>query len=201
MKTAATTLAGLRRAASGCRDCPLWADATQTVFGEGPPDASILLLGEAAGDREDLEGHPFVGPAGRLLNGALAEAGLERHRTYVTNVVKHFKFERRGKRRLHQRANAAEVRACLQWLDAELALVRPHCIVCLGALAARVVLGRAFRLREQRGQWLPIGAGRWAIATVHPSFVLRARTGADAQAVHDAFVDDLRKVRLGPPPA
>ena len=151
-----------------------------------------MLVGEQAGDREDLQGKPFVGPAGRLLDDALAEIGIERDALYVTNVVKHFKFEMRGKRRLHKRANAAEVNACVtEWLDRELAVIAPRYVVCLGALAARVMLGAAFRLQRQRGVWLRIAGDRWCLATVHPSFVLRSRIGGEYDAAYRAFLSDL----------
>ena len=158
-----------------------------------------MLVGEQAGDREDRERHPFVGPAGRLLDQALDEAGLDRRRLYVTNVIKHFKFEQRGKRRLHKRANAAEVAACRQWLDAELARLRPRRVVCLGALSARVMLGNSFRLRDGHGQWHPTGAQQWTLATVHPSFVVRSRVGGGFEEAYRGLVGDLRNVCAGPP--
>ncbi|HEY0180016.1 MAG TPA: UdgX family uracil-DNA binding protein [Dokdonella sp.] len=195
---AGAELARLGRAARKCRACPLWEHATQTVFGQGPADASLMFVGEQAGDREDLDGHPFVGPAGRLLDGALAEVGIERSGIYVTNVIKHFKFELRGKRRLHKRANAAEIDACLRWLRAEIDCVRPRHVVCLGALAARVMLGAAFKLQQNRGRWFEIGDGRWCLATVHPSFVLRSRIGGGYEETYRAFVADLARVRRPP---
>jgi DNA polymerase len=188
----------LRRAARRCKACPLWAPATQTVFGEGPDDARIMLIGEQAGDREDLEGLPFVGPAGRLLDKALEEVGVDRDRLYVTNVIKHFKFELRGKRRLHKRANAAEVDACLRWLNGELAALAPSHVVCLGALAARVMFGRDFRLMQERGRWRRIEGNRWCLATAHPSAVLRARIGGGYDAAYAALVADLGKLRRLP---
>jgi len=169
----------------------LWKPATQTVFGEGPDDARIMLIGEQAGDREDLEGAPFVGPAGRLLDQALADVGIERKRLYVTNVIKHFKFEMRGKRRLHKRANAAEIEACLRWLDAEIEAIAPRYVVCLGAMAARVIFGSAFKLMQMRGEWRPLGGDRWGLATAHPSAVLRARIGGGYDAAYRALVADL----------
>jgi DNA polymerase len=191
-------LSTLRRSARDCRDCDLWRAATQTVFGEGPDDAKIMFLGEQAGDKEDLEGRPFVGPAGHLLDAVLADVGIARSDVYVTNVVKHFKFELRGKRRLHKRANAAEVAACLQWLDREIARIRPRWIVCLGSLAAKIVLGSGFKLMERRGEWVALGKDQWALATVHPAFVLRARIGARGEEEFARFRDDLVKLRDPP---
>jgi DNA polymerase len=188
----------LRRAANRCGACPLWKPATQTVFGAGPDDASIMLVGEQAGDREDLEGLPFVGPAGRLLDQALDEIGIDRDALYVTNVIKHFKFELRGKRRLHKRANAAEIDACLRWLDGELAGVDPRYVVCLGAMASRVMLGPGFRLLRERGDWRRLEGGRWCLATVHPSAVLRSRIAGDYDAAYAAFVADLGKLKRLP---
>jgi uracil-DNA glycosylase len=167
------SLPQLREIAAGCRACPLWERGTQTVFGEGSTRAGILLAGEQPGTEEDLEGKPFVGPAGRLLDEALAEAGIDRALTYVTNVVKHFKWEARGKRRIHAKPNAAEVKACMPWLRAEIELVRPRLIVCLGATAAQALLGRTFRVTQQRGQLLPYGEAA-IMATWHPSAILRA---------------------------
>jgi len=192
------SLAQLRRAAKSCRACPLWRPATQTVFGEGPADADVMLIGEQPGDREDIEGRPFVGPAGQLLDKALDEIGLDRGDFYVTNTVKHFKFEMRGKRRLHKRANAAEIAACAQWLQAELGRLRARYLVCLGAMPARVMLGSKFRLLSGRGRWQRVAGGQWCLATVHPSFVLRAHAGGDFDAVYKAFVADLRKLKRLP---
>jgi DNA polymerase len=176
----------------------LWKPATQTVFGEGPDNARLVMIGEQAGDREDLDGHPFVGPAGRLLNQALEQVGLDRDRFYVTNVIKHFKFELRGKRRLHKRANAAEIDACLRWLDAELALIEPRHVVCLGAMATRVVFGASFKLMRERGEWRRIGENQWGLATVHPSAVLRARIAGSYDQAYDAFVADLAHLKQLP---
>ena len=185
------SLAALREAALDCRRCPLWKPATQTVFGEGPARARVLVVGEQPGDQEDLSGHPFVGPAGQLFDRALEELGLDRGRFYVTNAVKHFKFERRGKVRLHKSPNPAEQAACRIWLEGELARIRPDTVVCLGAIAARNVLGTKFRLMAQRGSWQALADGTRVIATVHPSFVLRQR-GADARhAAYRGFVADL----------
>lgn len=193
-------LSALRRSARSCHACDLWRAATQTVFGEGPEDASVFFVGEQAGDREDLEGRPFVGPAGHLLDEVLAEIGIDRRDVYVTNVVKHFKFQVRGKRRLHKSADAAEVAACLQWLDRELDRIRPSHVVCLGAVAAKVILGRGFKLARERGKWIALGPGRWALATVHPAFVLRARSGSGGEEELRRFREDLRQLRDLPPP-
>ena len=179
-----SSLRRLRRAAAGCRACPLWKPATQTVFGEGPASARTVLIGEVPGDDEDLSGHPFVGPSGQLLDKALAELGLDRRDFYVTNVVKHFKFVPRGKRRLHAKPSPSEQRACRPWLEREFAVLRPERIVCLGATAAQAVLGRGFRLMASRGRWFELGNGARVLATVHPSWVLRQR-GGEARA--DAF--------------
>jgi uracil-DNA glycosylase len=168
------TLQALRRAARDCRDCPLWKPATQTVFGEGSAHARVMLLGEQPGLYEDREGKPFVGPAGQLLDRALEEAGLERARLYLTNTVKHFKYESRGKTRLHKRANAAEQAACRKWLAAELLQLRPAVIVALGAMAAQTVFGNDFSVTRARGQWRRLDDRTEAVATWHPSAVLRA---------------------------
>ena len=184
------SLAAVRREAAGCRACPLWQPATQTVFGEGPSDARVMLIGEQPGDQEDLAGRPFVGPAGQLLDRALHELGLDRRAMYVTNTVKHFKFEPRGKRRLHARANAAEQAACRRWLAAELERVQPRVILCLGAMAAQAILGPDFRLLEQRGRWQALAGGARALATVHPSYLLRLPT-AEKETAWQAFVRDL----------
>ena len=193
-----TGVAALRRAAKRCRACPLWKPATQTVFGAGPDDARIMLIGEQAGDREDIEGLPFVGPAGKLLDQALDEVGLDRDRLYVTNVIKHFKFELRGKRRLHKRANAAEIEACLHWQHGELDAIAPRHIVCLGAMAARVMLGPEFRLMRERGEWRRIGESQWCLATVHPSAVLRARASGSYDEAYAAFIADLKRLKRLP---
>lgn len=183
------SLAALRRQARDCRRCPLWRHATQTVFGAGPGDAALMLIGEQPGSQEDLQGLPFVGPAGRLLRAALAEAGLDADRLYLTNAVKHFKFEPRGKARLHKRANAAEQTACRPWLAAELLRVRPAMVVALGAMAAQTLFGHAFRLTAGRGRWRALDARTQALATWHPSAILRMRPpqrdAARAQLVAD----------------
>ncbi|HEY0636874.1 MAG TPA: UdgX family uracil-DNA binding protein [Pseudonocardiaceae bacterium] len=178
----------LRTAAAGCRGCPLYADATRTVFGDGPPDAGTVLVGEQPGDREDLAGEPFVGPAGRLLDSALADAGIDRESVYVTNAVKHFKFERRGSRRIHKAPARTEAVACRPWLLAELAVLQPRLVVLLGATAAKSLLGNDFRITEQRGRPLALDDGRPALATVHPSAVLRA---PDREAARRDLVADL----------
>lgn len=185
------SIAQLRRAARDCRACPLWQPATQTVFGEGPDDARIVVIGEQPGDKEDLAGHPFVGPAGQMFDRALAQLGIARERLYVTNTVKHFKFELRGKRRLHARANAAEQAACRIWLDAELLHLRPARIVCLGAMAAQAILGRSFRLMAGRGRWIKRADGSQAMATVHPSYLLRLRGEDEREQAYAQFLRDL----------
>jgi uracil-DNA glycosylase len=184
----------LRRAAAGCEGCDLWRDATQTVFGEGAADAAVMLVGEVPGDGEDNAGRPFVGPAGRLLDRALEEAGIDRGRAYVTNVVKHFKFERRGKVRLHKRPNAEEIHACRPWLDAELAVVRPEVLVCLGATAAQALLGASFRVSRQRGEWVSSPLAPKVTATVHPSSILRAPDDEARKQAYKGFVADLARV-------
>ena len=185
----------LREAARSCQGCDLYARATQTVFGEGPPGAELVLVGEQPGDREDVEGHPFVGPAGQLLDQALEAAGIDRSRAYVTNVVKHFKWERgSGKRRIHSKPNETEIRACRPWLEAELDRLRPRVLVCLGATAAQALLGRSFRITVSRGQWIPSPLAPQVLATAHPSSVLRARTDAEREAAPQALIDDLRIV-------
>jgi DNA polymerase len=177
------SLTSLRRAAAGCRGCPLFLQATQTVFGEGSPGARVVLIGEQPGDQEDRAGHPFVGPAGKLLDRALAEAGLERKTIYVTNVVKHFNFEPRGKFRLHKRPPAMAIKACRPWLDAELELLEPAVVVVLGATAAQAILGADFRVTRSRGKVIAHAIGK-VIATLHPSAILRA---PDAEAREEGF--------------
>lgn len=187
-----STLEELRGIAAGCKACPLWQRGTQTVFGEGFPQADLLLAGEQPGNDEDLAGHPFVGPAGKVLDEALAEAGIDRARTYVTNVVKHFKWEPRGKRRIHAKPNAAEVRACMPWLEAEIELVHPKLIVCLGATAAQALLGRAFRVTQQRGRVLPFTLAPSILATWHPSAILRAPDDEARRQGMLELIEDLR---------
>lgn len=182
----------LRAAARECRRCPLWQPATQTVFGEGPHDAAVMVVGEQPGDEEDLSGRPFVGPAGRLFDRALHELGIARAGLYVTNAVKHFRFEQRGKTRLHRNPERAQVEACRFWLAGELARVRPRIVLCLGATAAHAVLGNGFALMAQRGQWQALADGTRALATVHPSWVLRQRGNDAVDAAYRGFVQDLR---------
>ena len=181
-------------AAKDCRACPLWAAATQTVFGEGPHTASIMLVGEQPGDAEDIKGRPFVGPAGHLLDRALEEAGLDRTQAYVTNAVKHFKFVPRGKRRIHQKPNSTEIRACNQWLEQELALIDPPLVVAMGATAVQGVFGKAMPIGKNRGQVLEHG-GRKVIVTVHPSYLLRVPDEEAKHREYAAFVEDLRLAR------
>src|ERR1700737_1635054 len=174
MGATANSLAELRQAAASCKACDLWKNATQTVFGEGASKAKIMFVGEQPGDQEDRAGHPFVGPAGKLLNEALAEAGIDRTKVYVTNVVKHFKWEPRGKRRIHKKPSPAEIAACRPWLDAEIAVLEPKVIVCLGALAAQALLGKDFRVTQRRGEFVESPLAPFVMATVHPSSILRA---------------------------
>jgi uracil-DNA glycosylase family protein len=183
----------VRAAAAGCQACDLWKLGTQTVFGEGAEGADLMLVGEQPGDKEDLAGRPFVGPAGRVLDEALDRAAIDRSGVYVTNAVKHFKWEPRGKRRLHKRPDAGEVSACRPWLDREIELVRPRVVVCLGATAAQALLGRGFKVTRQRGELFPQEAGHVVTATVHPSSILRA-PDATRDAEMTAFVEDLRVV-------
>lgn len=186
------SLAAARALAAGCQRCPLWEPATQTVWGEGPEDARVMFVGEQPGDAEDLTGRPFVGPAGALLDRAFADAGIDRSAAYLTNAVKHFRFQQRGKARLHQRPTTGHVNACHAWLRRELATVRPEVIVCLGATAATAVLGAGFSLAGQRGTWHPLGNGVRAMATVHPAWVLRQPAAAQA-AAYRGLVEDLRR--------
>jgi DNA polymerase len=187
-------LKAMREAAAGCRGCHLYQHATQTVFGEGPRSARIMLVGEMAGDREDREGHPFVGPAGRELDRALEAAGIERDEVYVTNVVKHFKFEERGKRRIHQTPRKGEIDACLPWLDTEIKLIRPRGIVTLGATAAKALLGPGFRLTQHRGELLESELAPVVAATIHPSAIVRDRDEASRNAEREALASELRAV-------
>jgi uracil-DNA glycosylase family protein len=186
------SLRTLREAARDCRGCDLWRPATQTVFGEGPQDARMCFVGEAPGDREDREGHPFVGPAGRELDKALAAVGIDRSEVYVTNAVKHFKFEERGKRRIHQRPDAKQIKACRPWLRAELDVVAPEVLVVLGATAAKSLLGSSFRLTAQRGQPVESDLAPFVIATIHPSAILRGSDSASRDAQREQFTEDLR---------
>jgi len=189
----AVQLDELRRDAADCRACPLWQGATQTVFGEGRAGAEVMLVGEQPGDREDVEGHPFVGPAGRLLDRALVEAGIERDDVYVTNAVKHFKFELRGKRRMHKTPAQKEIEACRPWLEQELELVRPLIVVAMGATAVRALLGRRVPIGENRGHWFDSN-GRDLFITVHPSALLRIPEGGDRAGAYAQFVAELRQV-------
>ncbi len=188
------TLKKLRDTAKSCRACDLWKLGTQTVFGEGSPTARLMLVGEQPGNEEDLTGHPFVGPAGKLLDRALAEAGIDRAGVYVTNVVKHFKWEPRGKRRIHKKPSAREIAACRPWLDTEVALVKPRAIVCLGATAAQALLGRQFRVTAHRGEPIPSPLAPLVLATVHPSAILRAPDDDARHREMERFIDDLRTV-------
>ncbi len=188
------TLPALRAAAAGCRGCDLWTRGTQTVFGDGAPRARVMLVGEQPGNDEDLAGKPFVGPAGKLLDRALEQAGIDRRQVYVTNVVKHFKWEPRGKRRIHTKPSATEITACLPWLQAELDLVKPAVLVCLGATAAQALLGKTFKVTRQRGEWIRASWAPRVLATVHPSAILRAPDDEARHAEMERFVADLEKV-------
>ena len=186
-------LKALAQAAKGCRACPLWKRGTQTVFGEGSRGARILFVGEQPGDKEDLEGRPFVGPAGALLDKALEEAGIDRADAFITNAVKHFKWEPRGKRRIHKKPNAMEIAACRPWLDAEIEAVKPEVIVCLGATAAQALLGKRFRVTRSRGEIIE-AEGKTMLATVHPSSILRAPDDETRRLERQKFVEDLRVI-------
>ena len=188
------TLPALREAAAGCRACDLYKTGTQTVFGQGAEHAQVMFVGEQPGDREDREGKPFVGPAGRVLDEALEEVGIDRTHVYITNAVKHFKWKPQGKRRLHQKPNAAEINACRPWLDAEIAVVKPHLLVLLGATAAQALLGRDFRVSVQRGQLMERPGLPPMMATVHPSSILRAPDDETRELEMRAFVQDLKRV-------
>jgi len=187
-------LTELRKAAAGCKACDLWKRGTQTVFGEGAKNARLMFVGEQPGNDEDLAGKPFVGRAGKLLDAALQEAGIDRRTVYVTNVVKHFKWEPRGKRRIHAKPNSIEISACLPWLNAELAVVKPDVLVCLGATAAQALLGKQFRVTQHRGEFIESPLAPHVMATVHPSSILRAPDDETRQAEKRRFVDDLKKV-------
>jgi uracil-DNA glycosylase family protein len=188
------SLDSVREASRGCKACPLYLRGTQTVFGEGPAPATVMLVGEQPGDAEDLSGHPFVGPAGQLLDRALEEAGIDRSVVYITNVVKHFKWEPRGKRRIHAKPNAAEIGACRPWLETEIQLVQPRVLVCLGATAAQALLGRGFKVTQGRGIFVESTLAPFVTATVHPSSILRAPDPEKRRAETAAFVADLKKV-------
>jgi uracil-DNA glycosylase len=188
------TLSSVRDAAKNCQACDLYQRGTQTVFGEGGRKPELMFVGEQPGDAEDLSGHPFVGPAGKLLDKALVEAGIDRNAVYVTNVVKHFKWEPRGKRRIHKKPNASEIAACRPWLDTEIELVQPKAIVCLGATAAQALLGRQFKVTAHRGEFIRSALAPLVLATVHPSSLLRAPDEETRHRETARFVDDLRKV-------
>ena len=188
------TLPSLREAAAGCRGCDLYQYATQTVFGEGGAHPLVFFVGEQPGHEEDLAGKPFVGPAGRLLDDVLIEVGIDRGRTYVTNAVKHFKFEPKGKRRIHAKPSASEIAACNPWLQAEIELLKPRVIVCLGATAAQSLLGKTFRVSRERGVWVPSPLAPFVMATVHPSAILRAPDDETRRDERARFVEDLAKV-------
>lgn len=185
-------LTSLRRAADGCRGCDLYKDATQTVFGEGNRSSELVLVGETPGDQEDLQGRPFVGPAGRLLDEALEAAGVERRTVYVTNAVKHFRFEEQGKRRLHKKPTARQIQACHPWLQAEFQVIEPRVIVCLGATAAQALIGKDFRITQQRGELLAGPPAEWVLATHHPSAILRAPEKSDRVRKRHELIEDLQ---------
>jgi uracil-DNA glycosylase family protein len=189
------SLPALREISAGCKACDLWSRATQTVFGEGPDQARVLMIGEQPGDQEDRAGRPFVGPAGQVLDDALEAAEIDRSLVYVTNVVKHFKWTGRGKRRIHQRPDREEIDACRPWLEAEMAVVRPEVLVCLGATAAQALLGSAFRVTRQRGQIMDSTYGAPIMATVHPSSILRAPDDESRRSAFESFTSDLRHLR------
>jgi uracil-DNA glycosylase family protein len=188
------TLAGLATLAQGCQACDLWKRGTQVVFGEGQPHSRVMLVGEVPGDQEDLAGKPFVGPAGKLLDAALLEAGIDRTKVYVTNAVKHFNWEPRGKRRIHKKPSSAEINACRPWLEAEIDRLKPEVIVCLGATAAQVLLGRNFRVTQHRGEFLQSHLARYVAATVHPSSILRAPDEETRREKMARFISDLKKI-------
>ncbi len=190
----ANSIDELRMQAKECRACPLWSDATQTVFGEGPARADVMMVGEQPGDKEDLAGHPFVGPAGQMLDRAMQDAGVTRDKVYLTNAVKHFKFVPRGKIRLHQSPNTMEIRACRPWYERELALVQPKLVVALGATAAQCIFGHSVKIKDTRGQWLPLEQDRQALVTVHPSYLLRLPDKAAQAREYQNFLDDLARV-------
>src|SRR5690242_15154946 len=188
------TLTSLKNAAAGCKACDLWLKGTQTVFGEGSRRSRVMFIGEQPGNEEDLSGKPFVGPAGRLFDSALEEAGIDRKQTYVTNVVKHFKWEPRGKRRIHKKPNSIEIAACRPWLESEIAVVKPDVIVALGATAAQALIGPQFRVTKQRGEFIPSTLAPYVMATVHPSSILRAPDDETRRLESRRFVDDLKKL-------
>jgi DNA polymerase len=187
-------LSNLREAAAGCKACDLWKLGTQTVFGEGSSHARVMMVGEQPGDKEDIQGRPFVGPAGGILDKALAAAGIDRDEVYVTNIVKHFKWEPRGKRRIHKKPNAIQINACRPWLDAEIRVVKPEVVVLLGATAAQGILGRNFRVTQHRGEWIKSDIAPYVLATVHPSAILRAPDDESRHEEMRRFIDDLKVV-------
>ncbi|MBV8517191.1 MAG: UdgX family uracil-DNA binding protein [Acidobacteria bacterium] len=189
------TLTKLRTVAAECKACDLWKTGTQTVFGEGRPSSLIMFVGEQPGDKEDLSGKPFVGPAGALLDKSLEEAGIDRAKVYVTNVVKHFKWEPRGKRRIHKKPNAVEITACRPWLQAEIRVIKPRAIICLGSTAAQAIIGPKFRVSTQRAQFVESELAEYVTATVHPSSILRAPSDEARHLERARFVDDLKKIR------
>jgi len=190
------TIRGLREDAADCKACDLWKTGTQTVFGEGKQTSTVMFIGEQPGDKEDLSGRPFVGPAGALLDRALEEAGIDRTKVYVTNVVKHFKWEPRGKRRIHKKPNALEIAACRPWLEAEISVINPKAIVCLGSTAAQAVIGPKFRVSIQRAQFVKSPLAPLVTATVHPSSILRAPSDEARHMETRRFIDDLKKIRV-----
>lgn len=189
------TIPKLREAAMTCRACELWKRGTQTVFGEGRSKARVMLVGEQPGDQEDIQGRPFVGPAGKILDKALEEAGINRDEVYVTNAVKHFKWEPRGKRRIHKKPNSMEITACKPWIEAEIDVIKPDVVVCLGATAAQALLGREFRVSTQRGTWVSSPLAPFVMATVHPSSLLRAPDEVTRRLETKRFIQDLKLVR------
>jgi uracil-DNA glycosylase family protein len=195
------SLEELRRAAQSCQGCDIWRRATQVVFGEGMSKAEVMFVGEQPGNREDIEGHPFVGPAGKLLDQALAAAGIDRERIYITNIVKHFNSTTRGKLRIHKKPNAEEIAACRPWLEAEIARVKPKVIVCLGATAAQALIGRDFRVSRMRGEMMKSALAPLITATVHPSSILRSRDKESRHSEMAQFVDNLKKIARHLPPS
>ncbi|HYO77359.1 MAG TPA: UdgX family uracil-DNA binding protein [Thermoanaerobaculia bacterium] len=189
------TLNKLRDASAECRACDLWKTGTQTVFGEGRSSSLIMFIGEQPGDKEDLSGRPFVGPAGALLDKSLEEAGIDRGKVYITNVVKHFKWEPRGKRRIHKKPNAAEITACRPWLQSEINVIKPRAIICLGSTSAQAVISPKFKVSMQRGLFVPSDLAEYVTATVHPSSILRAPSDDARRLERERFVEDLKKIR------
>ncbi len=189
------TLNKLRDVAAECKACHLWKTGTQTVFGEGRQSSLIMFVGEQPGDKEDLSGRPFVGPAGALLDKSLEEAGIDRGKVYVTNVVKHFKWEPRGKRRIHKKPNAAEITACRPWLQSEINVIKPRAIICLGSTAAQAIISPKFKVSIQRGLFVPSDLAEYVTATVHPSSILRAPSDEARRVERERFVEDLKKIR------